>query len=402
MGRERESGDVMAQLGEKEHNWRINVQSRVVCWFANIFRSCELHAPPIVMLTNADGARDSEASERYMRWCRRSQNGQSSWPVLAALLGVLLALLCFSVQQSKVAAEFGRSQTARNSRRPELSRKSFEEYFNLTAVKQQVPKHEKIESKAAAAGSTLSPSIGCGRNSAGVKRPEFGDDIKYVIPGEFPAYVLLEIKSGSGGILCGGTLIGKDQVITAARCFEEGYQEVRVIHTVDKEYGIHQQKRLAQRVCEPANFEPQSADYNIAIIKLKEPFELDDHIQPACLPEKLLSPEDQAYIVGFAWNEQLNFTDRLQVFPVSKHECQSNESDKVVCFRSGFPKRPDLGNGCPGDSGGPVFSLAGGKLTVHGAMNWRSDSCNDVYTSSNFWTLIADIQTLIKECATSP
>ena len=37
---------------------------------------------------------------------------------------------------------------------------------------------------------------------------------------------------------------------------------------------------------------------DVAVIKLKEPFTLNEHVQPACLPEKPITAGSKCYVSG--------------------------------------------------------------------------------------------------------
>ena len=125
---------------------------------------------------------------------------------------------------------------------------------------------------------------------------------------------------------------------------------------------------------------------DVIVIKLKEPFNLNAYVKPACLPSKPVEAGKICYVSGWGHTkpqtqvELLNgnytqiIADRLQAAKLEIHtlaecertyydhkECKKNENSELKCKYFPFLKDYEIcvtgGNqdACKGDSGGPLI-----------------------------------------------
>ena len=115
---------------------------------------------------------------------------------------------------------------------------------------------------------------------------------------------------------------------------------------------------------------------DIVVIKLKEPFELNDYVKPACLPTKPIKAGSKCFVSGWGHSKPLTkeelatgtfnkvTPDRLQAAKIeiaSSTECERTFYDKKtnipflkdyeICVKGG----DQWGETCIGDSGGPLI-----------------------------------------------
>ncbi|MDZ4676939.1 MAG: serine protease [Oligoflexia bacterium] len=193
-------------------------------------------------------------------------------------------------------------------------------------------------------------------------------------PGEFPFMVSLH----AGSHFCGGSLIKKDWVLTAAHCAKGA--------TIKKIYiGLHSQTRLTEgqaftpvRVIVHPKFNSSTLDYDFALVQLNAPSSarpIDLNIEELLIPD---NPGSQLAVVTSGWGYTKEgawqLADKLQkvTIPlVSAAKCNKSYTgkitDRMVC--AGL----DAGgkDSCQGDSGGPLFVRHNsGRDVLVGVVSW--------------------------------
>ncbi|XP_078503243.1 chymotrypsin-C-like [Lissotriton helveticus] len=124
---------------------------------------------------------------------------------------------------------------------------------------------------------------------------------------------------------------------------------------------------------------------DIALIKLAEPVELSDKIQPACLPAAgvVLPHKFSCYVIGWgrlytngpiADNLQQALLSVVNHVTCSRADWWGSSVRKTMVCAGG----DGIVSGCNGDSGGPLNCQADdGKWDVHGIMSFGSSTgCN--------------------------
>ncbi|XP_061393226.1 serine protease 7 [Musca vetustissima] len=202
---------------------------------------------------------------------------------------------------------------------------------------------------------------------------------------DFPWMVLLEYRTKKNGNLilnCGGSLINKRYVITAAHCIKGEIETVVGPLTRIRlgEYDINQEIDCIADDCNQKVVEvgyeqliphPQydvrntNNHHDIALIRLDRNIEYSDFIRPVCLPlsetrEAPINPGDLLVVAGWGRTleaRQSNVKKQLAI-PVTDHNaCTRKYATKKVnlissqlCAGGEFAK-----DSCDGDSGGPLM-----------------------------------------------
>lgn len=222
----------------------------------------------------------------------------------------------------------------------------------------------------------------CGRQFIRAGRIVGGDQ---AYDGEFPWMVSLLLQ---GNHFCGGSLIAPQWVLTAAHCVQRYppflfKARLGEFSLQNKEKGHEPVDINVDNIIIHPNYSTPLRYYNdLALMKLRSPAELTDHIQRICLPDEDDVNETTSYkgkegiVPGWGWTAEIREggkrSDTLQkvLMPiVETSECQAwyKEAGKKVVFQrsqmcAGF--RDGKKDSCQGDSGGPLMLKESGDKFV--------------------------------------
>ncbi|XP_046333461.2 trypsin Blo t 3-like [Haliotis rufescens] len=198
---------------------------------------------------------------------------------------------------------------------------------------------------------------------------------------EFPWTVNVEDEESLIG-MCGGSIIRKDVILTAAHCVRS---LVRRPKSLRIGYGSTRLSRLvyvrASRISVHPDYNQTNGDNDIAVVVLNEALPLNTNLRSICLPEAGASYDSNSRCIIAGWgilNENGNrFPGSLQkaaVPLVPRNSCQraySNNpyilvSERQVC--AGYYGTGGV-DACTGDSGGPLICPDGDKWVVYGVVS---------------------------------
>jgi len=196
--------------------------------------------------------------------------------------------------------------------------------------------------------------------------------------------------------ICGATIINSNWIITAAHCIiatngehPSFYRVVVGRHSL-KHFDEKTKRHSVQRVIVHPKWgdrdEPAMSN-DIALIKVAEPIEFNEFVQPACLPDDyaIYKPETMALISGWGemdpktpehpekpgraptvmraasvplldWNKCKNANNIYQEMITKTMTCAGYMDGAI--------------DGCQGDSGGPLVKIVDGRATLVGVVSW--------------------------------
>ncbi|XP_069704879.1 transmembrane protease serine 9-like [Periplaneta americana] len=187
--------------------------------------------------------------------------------------------------------------------------------------------------------------------------------------GEFPFVVGLY----DGMYLCGGTLITRLHVLTAAHCIKNFMQVIQRFPYIGKDIhvllGAHHVERptMLRKVAEMtyhADYYPRTNVHDIALVKMDRPVDFNKKVRAACLPFE----DDSEYLHDFAivagWGVLTpkgpvsKILQKAFVPLVSNEHCvQAYAMKGVYISESMLCAGRGTQDACKGDSGGPLIGL---------------------------------------------
>ncbi|XP_021127484.2 ovochymase-2 [Anas platyrhynchos] len=223
------------------------------------------------------------------------------------------------------------------------------------------------------------------------------------VPYSWPWQVSIQISNEH---ICGGAVLAKEWVVTAAHCFnsKELYRDLWMVVTglhdlTEQEY--RQKRSVKQYIIHPS-FNKTTMDSDIALLQLAKPLEFNHYVRPVCLPAKdeVIQPSTVCIVTGWGTHEEdrekskklrqlevpILVLDRCQTYYIN---LPSKVTQRMIC--AGFPLEEGK-DSCTGDSGGPLVCPSEDDsrfYTLHGITSWGSGcgrkSYPGVYTNIAFF-----------------
>ncbi|KAG5275195.1 hypothetical protein AALO_G00144650 [Alosa alosa] len=211
----------------------------------------------------------------------------------------------------------------------------------------------------------------------------------------WPWQISLQYRSGSSYYhTCGGSLVKRGWVMTAAHCVDSSrtWRVVLGEHTLYTNEGREQTIAVSQVYIHPGwNSNNVAAGYDIALVRLASEATLNSYVQLAALPSsgEVLPHNNPCYITGWGRTStggSLSSQLKQAYLPVVGHSTCSSSGwwgstvkNTMVCAGGGSD------SGCNGDSGGPLNCQVSGRYVVHGVTSFVSSlGCNTLQKPTVF------------------
>jgi secreted trypsin-like serine protease len=197
------------------------------------------------------------------------------------------------------------------------------------------------------------------------------------VPGEFPWQAFLTI----GNFMCGGSLITSQWILTAAHCVTDENGQVVPTEFVTVYLGKHdlrlwessEQIRGVTQILVHPQYDPYTADSDLALLRLVAPAVLNDRVRPVRLLQSpaddvLAEPGVLATVTGWGTLEEdgpISFILQKVSVPIVSHQtCNAALGGGITAnmLCAGYAEGGK--DSCQGDSGGPL-------IVPDGAGGWK-------------------------------
>ncbi|KAK2917136.1 hypothetical protein Q8A67_001510 [Cirrhinus molitorella] len=219
--------------------------------------------------------------------------------------------------------------------------------------------------------------------------------------GAWPWQVSIHVGFGHN---CGGTLISKDWVLSAARCFQN-FLFFKVVmyfgRLTQSGTNPYEASRTASQIIKHPLFQYPNPDHDIALVKLSSSVAFSDFIRPVSLAAagSVFAAGTESWVTGWGLLQPegppSNTLQEVMIPVVSNSEC-ANVYEGVTSITSNMICAGQEGKSiCPGDSGGPLLSRKGSLCIQSGIMSFSRNLCYDLKHPSVF-TRVSQYQDWIK------
>ncbi|CAG9833897.1 unnamed protein product [Diabrotica balteata] len=227
-------------------------------------------------------------------------------------------------------------------------------------------------------------------------------------PGAIPWQIDLRLEDNKH--YCGGALISKRLVLSAAHCYNDGLRAIAGAHGTPGSSTNEQSLRVEKFIPHPDFRKLGAYSHDLALLIVEAPgFSFDEYVKPACFSDD--SPPSGTWCEVSGWgavdpNDIDTSSPVLKVAAVpviSLDTCRLKAIyggrsqqilDSMLC--AGYLKGGI--DACSGDSGGPLVCEKDGKMELAGIVSWGEGCAKK--NKPGVYTRVSSFMPWIRECAT--
>jgi len=225
----------------------------------------------------------------------------------------------------------------------------------------------------------------CGQRNTRSDRIVNGEETD---PNEYPFYAALT-RYGGTQVFCGGSIIAKKWIMTAAHCVDfisdNSNYEVDVGSHSRNSASPYQKTHKIKRIIIHPQWDSNTIDNDIALIELTKEISYNSKVGPVCLPFNVdyrNLDQKPSIVMGYGTIKSNGPTTStlhdVTLSIESRADCRnynnyykSRITGNMLCT---YTSKKDA---CQGDSGGPLVYSTGGKLVQIGVVSWGRGCAED-------------------------
>ncbi|KAL1483552.1 hypothetical protein MTO96_033108 [Rhipicephalus appendiculatus] len=219
---------------------------------------------------------------------------------------------------------------------------------------------------------------------------------------QFPWMVFLKLHTPDGEASCGGSILTKRHILTAAHCTHDGDVDLEKIEAF---YGSNDKNRgkrlMVTKITRHPKYNPVTYPDDIAVLEVEKPFEYGSNARPICIPAAPMDIFDTEAITA-GWGHLQEGGDSSDTLRYTTLRILPNELCSVLFFIKGYVSDSMLcayrkgTDTCQGDSGGPLMSqVDGGRYVQVGVVSF-GEGCARKYIPGVYMRVEAYIPWLMK------
>ncbi|CAH1119221.1 unnamed protein product [Phaedon cochleariae] len=177
---------------------------------------------------------------------------------------------------------------------------------------------------------------------------------------------------------CGASLLTEDYVLTAAHCVRRlKKSKIRIIlgdHDASTTSDIPAKMRAVAAIIRHRNFDADTYNHDIALLKLRKTVDFTKQIRPICIPKAADPAGRTGTVVGWGRTSEggllPSIVQEVDVPILSLAQCRAMKyrSSRITGYMLCAGKGAQ--DSCQGDSGGPLLVHSGDKYEIVGIVSW--------------------------------
>ncbi|XP_051746581.1 trypsin-2-like isoform X2 [Ctenopharyngodon idella] len=205
--------------------------------------------------------------------------------------------------------------------------------------------------------------------------------------GSWPWQVSIQ-SAKYGGHFCGGSLISKDWVLSAAHCFQNSLGTIEIYLGRQSQSGLnpYEEFRTVSQVINHPNYDSASNDNDIALLQLSSSVTFSDYIKPVCLAAtgSVFTAGTKSWVTGWgalqSGGSSPDILQEVMIPIVSNSDCNNayggGITSNMIC--AGLLNEGGK-DSCQGDSGGPMVSRNGSVWIQSGIVSFGNGCADPKY-----------------------